>query len=84
MENSGSHKEIVDILNKIIGDIIRIKSFNILEYKDASDVPEWDSLNHVIILSEIERRFNISIPLIELQAISDFSELIKVIEGQLQ
>ena len=46
----------------------------------VGDIPEWDSVNHVKLLQEIEERFNISIEVADAIDIEDISELILTVK----
>ena len=46
----------------------------------VGDIPEWDSVNHVKLLQEIEERFNISIDVADAIDIEDISDLILTVK----
>ncbi len=41
----------------------------------SSDVDGWDSLNHVVLISEIEKHFNLKFELEEILAMQDFGSI---------
>jgi acyl carrier protein len=49
----------------------------------ADDVEGWDSLNHIIIVVEIERRFGIKFQAAEMEELKNVGELVELIEARL-
>ena len=67
-------------INQLIADTLDIDIERIQEETCMSDVPEWDSMMFVMILSELEEQLNISIPIekaMEMNKVSDFYEYIE-------
>ena len=48
----------------------------------AKDVEAWDSLTHIILISEIENAFGIKFTLDEIQKARNVGELVSIIEGK--
>jgi acyl carrier protein len=51
--------EILKQLNKIFIDVLDDEEIVISESTSANDVEEWDSLNHIMLVVEIENHFGI-------------------------
>lgn len=49
----------------------------------ASDVDNWDSLTHMILISEIEKQFGIKFKLKELNKMNDVGSLIDIVESKI-
>jgi acyl carrier protein len=49
----------------------------------ASDVEEWDSLNHINLMVAIEARFNIKFKTAELESLRNVGHLVEIIEKKL-
>jgi len=49
----------------------------------ASDVEEWDSLNHINLIVAIEARFKIKFKTAELESLRDVGHLVEIIEKKL-
>ena len=61
-------------------DILKVQE-NVYDSELAvGDIPEWDSVNHVKLLQEIEERFNISIDVADAIDIEDISDLILTVK----
>ena len=63
MNNSDKYK-------KVFTDSLSIDSANISEELKYNEIPEWDSIGHMTLMSELEDGFNISL---ETDDIIDFS-----------
>lgn len=48
----------------------------------ASDVDNWDSLTHMILISEIEKEFGIKFKLKELNKMNDVGSLIGIVTSK--
>lgn len=53
-----------------------ISSDSIRETTRAEDVEGWDSLSHLVVLSGIEKRLNVKLPLTEAYAVENVGALI--------
>ena len=71
---------------KIINIIVRILEVDIedIEMDTAiGDLPEWDSLHHLQIISELEEIFNIKFSQDELMELEDVSDLVALTEEKI-
>ena len=60
-------------------DIFNDKSIKILDTTTAEDIEEWDSFNHINIIMQIEKDFNIKFALGELQELQNVGDMINLI-----
>ncbi len=70
-------------MSKVQEDIIQLmKSFFkndsliVSEETTANDIEEWDSLNHMNFISEVEKHFNIQFEFFEIMDLENVGELI--------
>ena len=49
----------------------------------ASDVEEWDSLNHINLIVAIEARFKVKFKTAELESLRNVGHLVEIIEKKL-
>jgi acyl carrier protein len=55
-----------------------------LTYETTSDdVPDWDSMNHITLLVEIEAYFDIQFPMAEIEELRSVGELVQAIKDRL-
>jgi len=78
--------ERIEIVNRVQQVLVKILKHNRFEMRDdltAADVDGWDSLSHMIIISEIENEFNIRFKLKELNKLKNMGSLIEIIESKI-
>lgn len=47
-------------LNKIIFDFFKLAPDEIKDSLTAKDVPDWDSMNYLLFIAELEKQFDVS------------------------
>lgn len=48
----------------------------------SNDIPNWDSLNNVLLIAEIENEFDIEIPIEKIDNIKSLNDLYSLIESK--
>ena len=76
-------KEIVLRLKEILKSVLEHDDFELTEDLTARDVNGWDSLSHMIIISEIEKDFDIKFKLRDLNKLDNIGALINLIQTKL-
>lgn len=74
---------IIERLQKIISKVVKHANFEMKDELTAADVDGWDSLSHMMIISEIETDFNIKFKLKELNKLKNLGTLIELIQSKL-
>jgi acyl carrier protein len=67
-------------LTKIVGEILDINPKKLDKNSSARNVPTWDSVNNLIIISEVEKEYTVKITISEvykLKNLGDFFNLLK-------
>ena len=75
--------EILNRVQKIIENVLKHNRFEMRDDLAATDVEGWDSLTHVMIITEIEKDFGIRFKLKELNKLKDMGTLVELIESKL-
>lgn len=78
--------EINEIKDKVCGIIARICGVapsEITENSTVGDYPQWDSVGHLSILSQVEEIFDISFEPEEMMEIEDVNDIIKTVKSKL-
>ena len=71
------------INNKVKQIIISVLDINEDDYSDElaiGDIPEWDSINHVLLIQQIEEDFDISIDVTDAIDIEDVFDIIATLK----
>lgn len=76
-------KVILMILEKIYRKVFSNESLIITREMSATHVDEWTSLNHMILISEIEEAFSIKFRLKDLNKMHNTGDLIDIIISKL-
>ncbi len=78
-----SREEIFLQVQEIFRDIFDEDDLEIQESTSSDDIEDWDSLNHINLVSAIEKEFNIRFALGELQSLKDVGAMIDLMEKKL-
>ena len=52
----------------------------ISEATTSNDIEQWDSMNHVVLISTIEKEFGVSFDIMEIIGITRFGDFIDLVE----
>jgi acyl carrier protein len=75
--------EIIAQVNQILISVLNHENFEISESLSATDVDGWDSLSHMIIISEVEKQFSITFKLKELNKMKNMGDMLDLISLKL-
>ncbi|MDB2462850.1 acyl carrier protein [Algibacter sp.] len=70
-------------ISNILTSILEHSNFEIHDELTAKDVDGWDSLSHMIILTNIEEAFNIKFKLRDLNKLKNMGSLVSVIQSKI-
>lgn len=71
-------------LENILAETLEHSNFEITDELTAKDVDGWDSLSHMLIITQIEKDFGIKFKLRDLNKLNNVGALIDVIQSKLQ
>lgn len=74
--------EIVEQLESIFQDTFTSSNFNFSEDLNREDVEEWDSLNHIRLLTALEAHFGFQFDLDEIGNLTSVSAIVDVIDSK--
>ena len=80
MERTTITEKITPVFRKVLNEA----SLEITDQLSANDVDNWDSLSHMLLISEIESAFNIKFKLKELNKMKNVGDLISIISTKLE
>jgi len=75
-------KMIIERAQKIIRKVLRNESFEWHDELTAEDIDGWDSLSHMIIITELEDEFGIKFRLKELNKLTNLDSLITLVQSK--
>ncbi len=71
--------EIIEILR----DILKLKSFQFTENTAPSEIAEWDSLNHLLFIGAVEKKYSIKFKLNDLLKIKNLGNVAEIVSQKL-
>jgi acyl carrier protein len=78
-----NREQIYSQLTNVFHEVFEDQSIVPTPNMKASDVEEWDSLNHINLIVAIEARFKIKFKTVELESLRDVGHLVDIIEKKL-
>ncbi|MEW7278494.1 acyl carrier protein [Aquimarina sp. 2201CG1-2-11] len=76
-----------EILSKVTNAFVTVlehTNFDLTDATTADDVDGWESITHMMIISEVEKTFSIKFKLMDLMNMSNVGDLLNTIELELQ
>ncbi|MBI4369090.1 MAG: acyl carrier protein [Elusimicrobia bacterium] len=70
-------------VSKIVKEVFAVNESSFTDDSGQQDIPTWDSLNHVMLVSAIEKEFNISLEMTEIQEIKTVGDIKKIVNRHL-
>lgn len=78
-----NHQQLVEKLTKIFQEVFADPNLVLSDGLTANDVDNWDSLTHMILITEIETSFDIKFKLKELNKMKNVGDLVEIITNKL-
>ena len=72
----------LEVTKDIIRRVLKMPDLEITDNSSSDTIPEWDSLSHVMIIHEIEKKFDIKFSLDDMISIDSFGKLMNIIEAK--
>lgn len=76
-------REILNQTNDVFRRVFENENINVNNETVAQDVPEWDSLNHTLMISEIEKHFGVRFKFKEVIAFKNVGDMVNTIQSKL-
>lgn len=72
--------EVFERVSQVIARVFKVEARQITDTTRAADVPGWDSLNHLILLTGLEKKFDIELPMKEAYVAQNVGELVALVQ----
>ncbi len=72
--------EIKTRLNRVFRDVFDDDSITIFDAMAAKDIPEWDSLMHIILVVAVEKEFTIRLNAAQVGQLKNVGEMLDLLE----
>mgnify|MGYP002624789745 CR=1 FL=1 len=74
-----NEKQILQRLNKVFREVFDDDSLNITPRTTADDIEDWDSLEHITLISAVESEFRMRFKMNEVSTMKNVGEMIDII-----
>jgi acyl carrier protein len=74
---------ISDELKKVILNVLKLDDWEITDTTLAAEVPGWDSLSHVDVVSAVEKHFGVRFKNVEVLRLKDVGDLQRLVDSKL-
>lgn len=71
-------------IQTIFRQFFKTENIVLTEHSSANDIDAWDSLNHMSLMGEIEREFNIEFEFFELMDFQNIGDLVAGITSKIK
>ncbi|EZH75330.1 acyl carrier protein [Aquimarina sp. EL_43] len=78
-----SKEEILSKVKEAFISVLEHDNFQLADETTADDVDGWESVTHMMIISEVEKSFGIKFKLMDLMNMNNVGDLIRTIESEL-
>jgi acyl carrier protein len=75
--------EIYDALNQVFRQVLEDETIVLTKDTTAEDVDGWDSMNHIFIVAELEKRFGLKFRAAEMEELKNAGELVSLLRQKL-
>ncbi len=78
-----TREEIIDKVNTAFVTVLEHNNFELTDETTAKDVDGWESITHMMIITEVEKLFEIKFKLMDLMNMNNVGDLIKTIQSEI-
>ncbi len=78
-----TQQEIISSIQELMRNFFKNDALTISMATSANDIDDWDSLNHMTLISEIEKKFNVQFEFFEIMDFENIGELVNSIQTKL-
>ncbi|WP_271766985.1 acyl carrier protein [Aquimarina algiphila] len=76
-------EEIFSKVKEAFVKVLEHDNFQLTDTTTADDVDGWESITHMMIISEVEKSFGVKFKLMDLMNMNNVGDLIRTIESEL-
>jgi acyl carrier protein len=76
-------RDILPEVNTIFAQVFSNPDIVVHEVTTAADIPDWDSLNHTVLIAAIQQHFNIKFSLREIMKFQNVGDMCAIIRTKL-
>ena len=69
-------------LKKIVAKVLNVDEIKVNDSLTMKNAEQWDSFNHLLLISEIEKELGITFSIQEVEKIKSFKDLREIVSGK--
>ena len=66
--------------NTIVAEIFKIGEADVRDEMSSKDIPEWDSMNYLLFIAELEKEYGVSFSMDQVMSAQTLGDLHRVVE----
>lgn len=74
-------EKVFEKLQEIFRDVFEDDSITVADVTTAEDIEEWDSLEHINLINEVESTFNMRFTMAQVISMKNVGEMVDIILG---
>jgi acyl carrier protein len=79
-----SEQHIMQQLTDLFRDLFDLPELELTRATSADDIDEWDSVNHVMLVVQVEREFGVKFHTAEIEELKNVGDLATLIQSKLE
>ena len=72
-------REVFDRLNRVFQDVFDDSTIRVTPRTTADDIDDWDSLEHITLISAVEREFRMKFKMGEISSMRNVGEMAQIV-----
>lgn len=75
-------RELFDRLNRVFRDVFDDDTLRVTPETTSDDIDDWDSLEHITLISAVEREFRMKFKMGEISSMRNVGEMAQIIQSR--
>ena len=77
-------REVFDRLNRVVREVFDDETIRVTPKTTADDIDDWDSLEHITLISAVEREFRMKFKMGEISSMKNVGEMARIVTERMK
>ena len=77
-------REVFDRLNRVFREVLDDETIRVTPKTTADDIDDWDSLEHITLISAVEREFRMKFKMGEISSMKNVGEMARIVTERMK
>ncbi len=77
-------REVFDRLNRVFREVFDDETIRVTPNTTADDIDDWDSLEHITLISAVEREFRMKFKMGEISSMKNVGEMARIVTERMK